>query len=148
MADRSHSPVRSKASFCRDVSSRVLKACQQIDPNSVLASVLKDNKGRTVVRVRSGESASNPIRLLGCLKERWPLANTAVVENSLDGTIEAQIVIPNAGDEWKSATNKAKAAKISEAMLLISMVSLVAGLAQFALDELTTFSSNISHSHM
>ncbi len=151
MGDPTRSPPRDKSAgsaFCREVSEKVLETCRKGDPDCILSSVLRDSQGRTVVRVRSGESSSNPLTLLGCLKATWPLAHTAVVENSLDGTVEAQIVVPVNGDELYRAMDKAKRSRVAELMLFATVLLLLTGLIQFALDSFSGKAGNHSHTEL
>ena len=51
----------------------------------------------TLVRVRSGaasSASSNPASLASALRAAWPLAHVGVVENFIEGTFEAQVVVP------------------------------------------------------
>jgi hypothetical protein len=130
-------PARVASTFCHDVSNRVLKACKTRDPQCVLSSVLRDSEGRTVVRVRSGD-VNNPLSLLHCMTNMWPLAKTAVVENQLDGTVEAQIVIPLLSDERSRARSQAKSLRVSEFLLVVSLVLFLMGVLQIALDAIFT----------
>lgn len=151
MGDQTRSPPRSggeRSTFCREVSEKVLETCRKGDPGCILSSVLRDSQGRTVVRVRAGENGSNPLTLLGCLKQTWPLAHTAVVENSLDGTVEAQIVVPVNGDELYRAMDKAKRSRVAEILFFVALLLLLTGLIQFALDSVASKTANHSHTEL
>ena len=85
---------RSGSSLSNRISEMILKSCRAKDSGACISSILRDNDGRTVVRVRAGSTNSNAVQMLKALHGLWPLATTAVVENQLDGTVEAQVVVP------------------------------------------------------
>ena len=80
----------------------VLDACRGLDEGARIAYVGVDEQNRTTVRLRAG-AASSVTALQRVLRGTFPLARVATSENVLDGTVQAQIVVPNADDEWKLA---------------------------------------------
>lgn len=112
----------------------ILKSCRAKDSGACISSILRDNDGRTVVRVRAGSTNSNAVQMLKALHGLWPLATTAVVENQLDGTVEAQIVVPRAGDERRAARRRAASSRFAELMRGAVLVLTVVATALYAKD--------------
>jgi len=84
-------------SLAHRVCRRVLRTAQSVDAKASLASVarLDANGEATLVRVRSGiTESSSPALLASALRKAWPLAHVGVVENFIEGTFEAQVVVP------------------------------------------------------
>ena len=119
---RTVSPPRSPpASMSNKVAELILASCLQHDESARISSVIRDCEGRTLVRVRT-DPRNNPLVLLRALQRLWPLAKTSVQENALDGTAEAEIVVPREKDERERAMNKARKSLFSEFLLVLSMV--------------------------
>ena len=86
-------------SLAQRICRRVLRTARAVDAKASLASVARlDADGEvTLVRVRSGaasSASSNPASLASALRAAWPLAHVGVVENFIEGTFEAQVVVP------------------------------------------------------
>lgn len=124
---------KSPASFSGHVSELVLQSCRLKDPSARIASILRDNCGRTVVRVRTAES-NNAVALLRGLRDVWPLAKISVVENQLDGFVEVQIVIPREEDERSCALKKASSSKFAELLNVVVFILLFVGTALYLKD--------------
>lgn len=113
-------------SFANRVSDLVLSSCRERDADAAISSILRDSDGRTVVRVRSG-AASSAAGLLETLGRVWPLARTAVVENALDGSVEAEIVVPSGEDERARARGRAATAGWAVGLRIAAWGMIVAG---------------------
>tara|TARA_B110000858_G_scaffold192977_1_gene244629 strand:- start:734 stop:1192 length:459 start_codon:yes stop_codon:yes gene_type:complete len=152
MTDRTSSPSREgarRSTFPDRVSELVLKSCREQEPNAIISSVLRDSTGRTVVRVTSSSSSGNPITLLRALKRLWPLANTAVVDNPLDGSVEAEITVPREEDEFTQARTKARSSRFSEFSMLLGTVMLLVGAILYAIDvHNSRFDNSTAHSEL
>ena len=120
-------------SFSDRVSELILQSCRLKDSSARISTILRDNRGRTVVRVRTGES-SDAVSLLRALKDLWPLAKTAVVENQLDGSVEAQIVVPREEDERTYARQRASSSRCAEFLNAAVLVLLLVGAALYFKD--------------
>ena len=74
---------------------RILGVVRQVDEKASITSVAKwDSDDSTIVRIRSG----NPVYTLAlhaALRCSWPLARISTVENLVEGTSEAQILLPS-----------------------------------------------------
>jgi hypothetical protein len=154
MGDRSPPRDPNSAAAARTFSSRVaeivLHGCKQVDPGAKIASVLRDSDGRTIVRVRAspGNDSGTPMKLLA-LKRLWPLANTAVVDNPLDGSVEAEITVPREEDEFKQARTKARSSRFSEFSMLLGTVMLLVGAILYAIDvHNSRFDNSTAHSEL
>lgn len=123
------------------VSERILRSCRERDSGARISSILSDSHGRTVVRVRASVE-NNAVQLLKVLKGLWPLAKTAVVENKLDGTIEAQIVVPRKSDERYVARQRASSSRCAEFLYAAMHVLLIVGIFLYANDVYTDYQNN------
>lgn len=141
-AVRTASPPRSPpASTSNKVAELILTSCRQQDSSAHISSVLRDSEGRTVVRVRT-DPRNNPLVLLKALQKLWPLAKSSVHENALDGTVEAEIVVPRERDERKRARNRARNSRLSEFLLALSMAMMAIALAMYVNDCYAALSSS------
>lgn len=120
-------------SHSNKVADLILSSCRLSDPSSHISSVLRDSEGRTVVRVRA-DPRNNPLILLKALQKLWPLAKSSVHENALDGTVEAEIVVPRPEDEERRAMLRAKRSRPSELLLMLSVSLFLVGVACYAND--------------
>lgn len=75
----------------------------------------RDEDGRTVVRVKSG-AASSVVTLQRALNRLMPYARVRTSEDVLDGSVQAQIVVPTSEDEW-AAAEKAESTRLLYKML-------------------------------
>lgn len=132
-APSSSPPKARPPSHSNKVADLVLASCRSSDPHAHISSILRDSQGRTVVRVRT-DPHNNPLVLLRVLQKLWPLARSSVHENALDGTVEAEIVVPRESDERKRALNRARNTKVSEFLLLLSGVMFTIALAVYGND--------------
>jgi hypothetical protein len=82
---------------------------------------------------------SNPLVLLRALQKLWPLAKCSVQENALDGTVEAEIIVPREKDERNRAFDRAQKSRISEMLWLLCYVLLFLALVTYANDCYTSF---------
>lgn len=95
-----------RASFTEGVAQRVIDACQREDPNARITYVGRDEDERTRVRVRSGGAASVQA-LQRALATLMPFAKVRTSEDVLDGTAQAEIIVPTARDEYEMAYSSA-----------------------------------------
>lgn len=119
------------STFSQRVSEVVLRSCQQHEPEARIASVLRDSDGRTVIRLRAG-GGKGSVKLLKALQQLWPLAETSVLENALDNSVQAEITVPRERDEWRQAQRRAAGAAFSRASLAVAFLFLALGAALYA----------------
>ena len=93
--------------------SLVLRECRKHDPRACLSSVLRDEHGHTIVRVRAPEEMRSAKDLLRCLNELWPLTKTSLVHNCIDATHNVEVVVPHQRDEWLYAVSHAMSTPIA-----------------------------------
>jgi hypothetical protein len=93
----------------------------------VISSVLQDERGRTVVRVRAG-GAKDPALVATALRTRWPLAVVSTTSCALDGAVEVQLVAPHMSERMARAFALAARARGPRLLSSISWVLLVLGL--------------------
>lgn len=72
------------------------------DNLAYISSVIKDVNGRTVLKIR-GSDNSNSLNMLRAVRSVMPLAKANTVINSLDESMETQVIIPNKSDELHRA---------------------------------------------
>ena len=85
---------------------RVLSTAQSVDATATISSVarLEENNDATLVRLRAGSSSKfDPASLISVLRSAWPLAHVSVVENVIEGTHEAQVVVPSKQEQREIA---------------------------------------------
>lgn len=132
-APSSSPPKPRPPSHSNKVAELILTSCRLSDPSAHISSVLRDSEGRTLVRVRA-DPRNNPLILLKALQKLWPLAMCSVHENALDGTVEAEIVVPRQKDEERRALRKAKRSRISEMLLMLSISTFLIALSMYTND--------------
>ena len=136
---QSQSPQASKpCTHSNKVAELIISSCQRSDPSARISSVLRDSEGRTIVRMRTNPS-SNPIILLRALQALWPLAKCCVQENALDGTVEAEIIVPREKDERTRALRRARKSRVSELLWVLIQVLLFVALIMYANDCYVSF---------
>ena len=119
------------ATFSQRVSDMVLRSCRQHEPEARIASVLRDSEGRTVIRLSAGGGKGTG-KLLSALQQLWPLAETSVLENALDNSVQAEITVPRESDEWQQAKRRADASAFSKASLAVALLFLALAAAMCA----------------
>ena len=122
-------------SFSSRVSDAVLSTCRA-----------RDEPARTLTTVRPSLSlsielicadSSNAVTLLRALRDLWPLARTSVIENALDGSVEAQIVVPQEADEQAQARRRAESLRCAGFLRMVTLLLLAGALALYARDVAT-----------
>lgn len=129
MSNGSASPPR--PSFTEGVAQRVVDACRKEDPDARITYVGRDETGHTRVRVRSGNGASVQA-LQRALQRLMPFAKVRTSEDVLDGSAQAEVCVPTAGDEYRMA--KAAAADTLPHRMLAAgaLACVVAGMGLWA----------------
>ena len=89
------------------ITNKLLVSCRVYDKLASISSVIKDMNGRTVLKIRPSDS-NNSVNMLRAVRSVLPLAESKTVINSLDESIETQIVIPNSTDEFERAMEIAR----------------------------------------
>lgn len=98
-----------RPSFTQGVARRVLDACRREDAEARITYVGVDESGRTRVRVQSSTQSSVQT-LQRILHKAMPFAIVRASEDVLDGTLQAELIIPTADDEFNMAYAKQKQA--------------------------------------
>lgn len=122
---RARSPPagRDRPSFTEGVAQRVLDACRRDDADARITYVGRNEDGRTRVRVHSGGGASVQT-LQRSLQRLMPYAKIRTSEDVLDGSVQVEIIVPTAEDEWCHAW-ELEALKPLPRALLSSSLSLL-----------------------
>lgn len=88
-----------RPSFTQGVAKRVLDACRREDQHAQITYVGVDQSGRTRVRVQSSaESSVETMQRL--LRKAMPFASVQTSEDVLDGSLQAELVVPTSHDEY------------------------------------------------
>tara|TARA_B110000444_G_scaffold225464_1_gene229334 strand:+ start:872 stop:1345 length:474 start_codon:yes stop_codon:yes gene_type:complete len=99
-------PKSQPATLAQQLCKRVLSTVRDVDADASIASVSKwDHDCSTLVRVRAGRGAA--FGILDALKSSWPLARVSLVENVMDGTTEAQMLVPSRCEQHEIARQQA-----------------------------------------
>ena len=126
------------------VANMILKSCRVHDPSAHISSVLRDDDGRTIVRVR-GNNNNNASVLLNALKSLWPLAKCSVLMNALDGTLEAEIIIPQKRDEFRRAVHKAEKSNLSKILNVLARMFALFALLMYMRDCYCSFANRLKN---
>lgn len=106
MPDARRSSSHARSSFTEGVAARVIAACRREDPAARITYVGRDEHQRTRVRVRTGGGASVQA-LQRALSSLMPYATVRASEDVMDGSAQAEIVVPTKQDEYNIARNAA-----------------------------------------
>ena len=88
-----------RPSFTQGVAKRVLDACRREDQHAQITYVGVDQSGRTRVRVQSSaESSVETMQRL--LRKAMPFASVQTSEDVLDGSLQAELVVPTSHDGY------------------------------------------------
>lgn len=126
----STSPPRRRAearTSASRVSDEVLCFCRAVDADASISSVLQDERGRTVVRVRAS-GAKEPAAIATALRARWPLAAVSTVFCALDGAAEVQLVAPHTAERMARALALAARGRGPRLLSTVGWAALVSGL--------------------
>ena len=78
----------SAQTLCR----RILASVKTTDDAASISSVSSwDHTDATLVRIRASKAQQTPLAIVSALRSAWPLATVSLVENVVDGSIEAQM---------------------------------------------------------
>lgn len=99
--------VTDRPSFTQGVAKRVLDACRREDTDASITYVGVDETGRTRVRVQSSVLSSVET-LQRSLRKAMPFAIVRTSESVLDGTLQAELIVPTSQDEFSMAYTKEK----------------------------------------
>lgn len=137
-ASEEGSALSAHDTFSTRAAVRTIDTCRQTDPGATIASVLRDSDGRTMLRVRASETADDAVRqkLLDCMQGLWPSAGTSLVQNPVDGVVEAEIVVPTQQDEKMHARDRAASHPFSRFAYVCTRLLFVVGILLYANDAL------------
>jgi len=110
---------------------KVLSTCRAVDGAVKLVNMTRDAHGNTHLRVRAGDVHSLE-SLRRALQDSMPLSQCTVQESWLDGTLEAEVTVYTAGEEYKRARALAVKSRWITYPLLLAWVLLFTGLGEWA----------------
>ena len=96
-----------RPSFTQGVAKRVLDACRHEDTEARITYVGVDEDGRTRVRVQSSR-ASSVETMQRMLRKAMPFAIVRASEDVLDGSLQAELIVPTNQDEYSMAYTQQK----------------------------------------
>tara|TARA_B110001452_G_scaffold254727_1_gene246540 strand:+ start:5866 stop:6288 length:423 start_codon:yes stop_codon:yes gene_type:complete len=109
---------------------RVLSTVRRVDKGASISSVAKwDRDDSTLVRIKSSDTLYSTA-LQAALRCAWPLARVTTVENYVEGTTEAQILLPSEAEQrfvaYDMATNAPHARRLGRLAGCLLMAGVVA----------------------
>ena len=113
---------------------RVLSTVRDVDRNAAITSVSRwDHDSATLVRVRAGEANSGgaPFGIVDALKRAWPLARVSLVENVVEGTTEAQMLVPSRDEQRDIARQQAYGSRLARRVRLFAKLATLAATLSF-----------------
>lgn len=124
---------RSSATLAQKLCRRVLSTVHDVDGNASITSVSRwDHDSATLVRVRAGEAnGGTPFGLVDALKRAWPLARVSLVENVVEGTTEAQMLVPSREEQRDIARQQAYDSRLARRVRLFAKLATLAATLSF-----------------
>lgn len=126
-------PESKPSTLAQQLCRRVLTTVQSIDRNASIASVSRwDHDCSTLVRVRAGETKTNaPLSIVNALQRSWPLARVSLIENVMEGTTEAQMLVPSREEQREIARQQAFDSRAAKRVRIFAKVMALAALLSF-----------------
>lgn len=125
-------PSPRSTSLATQLCRRVLSTVQAVDTDASITSVSRwDHDSATLVRIRAGGSQT-PHGILSALKHAWPLARVSLVENVVEGTTEAQMLVPSRDEQQVLARGQALSTTSTRITRLLVRLVACAALVSFA----------------
>lgn len=112
---------------------RVLRTVQAVDDGAAITSVSRwDHDDSTLVRIRTGTVQSPPSAIVEALTRAWPLARVSLVENVIEGTSEAQMLMPSVAEQHDLARQRAFEVPAARRLRLCALLVFLSAVATFA----------------
>ena len=127
-------PVAVRATLAQQLCRRVLNSMHAVDASASITSVSRwDHDNATLVRIRASEAHEGaPHGVVAALRQHWPLARVSLVENLVEGTTEAQMLVPSTDEQRMLARDQAfelngarRARAFAKAVALAALLSFV-----------------------
>lgn len=101
------------ATLARQLCRRVLSTAKTVDDTARITSVSRwDRDNATLLRIST--NSGMPVSLADMLRKVFPLAKVALVENVVEGTTEAQILVPSNEEQRDIARSLAEEAPAAQ----------------------------------
>lgn len=101
------------ATLARQLCRRVLSAAKTVDDTARITSISRwDRDNATLLRIST--NSGMPVSLADMLRKVFPLAKVALVENVVEGTTEAQILVPSNEEQRDIARSLAEEAPAAQ----------------------------------
>ena len=99
--------------LARQLCRRVLSTAKTVDDTARITSVSRwDRDNATLLRIST--NSGTPLSLTDMLRKVFPLAKVALVENVVEGTTEAQILVPSNEEQRDIARSLAEEAPAAQ----------------------------------
>ena len=109
----------------------VLDTCTGIDHNAKLVAMTRDMQGHAHLRIRAGDVHSVE-SLRRALQDAMPLSKCTVNESWLDGTLEAEVTVYTASEEYRQARRLVTTRRLVSYWIAIATLCLFLGLGEWA----------------
>lgn len=110
---------------------RVLDVCHEVDHNAKLVNMTRDPNGDCHLRIRAGDVHS-VASLQSGLQDAMPLSTCSVEESWLDGTLEAEVTVYGAGEEYRRARALVTRGRLPSYWIGIATICLLLGMGEWA----------------
>lgn len=102
-----------EGTLARQLCRRVLSTAKTVDDTARITSVSRwDRDNATLLRIST--NSGTPLSLADMLRKVFPLAKVALVENVVEGTTEAQILVPSNEEQRDIARSLAEEAPAAQ----------------------------------
>jgi len=130
-ADALQQPTPS--SLAQQLCRRVLSTARKVDSDAKITSVSRwDHDHATLVRVRASDSQSGtPFHIVAALRQSCPLARVSLVENVMEGTTEAQMLIPSCLEQRDIAHQQSLGSPVARRVRAFAKLAVLAALLAF-----------------
>ena len=116
--------------LARQLCRRVLSAAKTVDDQARITSVSRwDTDNSTLLRINTG--LGSPMQLAERLRAVFPLAKVSLTENVVEGTTEAQILVPSDGEQRELARALAEDVPVARRVRAAARGLAVAALVAF-----------------
>ena len=116
-------------SLSEQVLKSVMSVCTEVDQSSRLVSMTRSG-GQIFLRVRAGDVHS-VTSLQRALSAAMPLSQCSVAESWVDGTLEADIVVLSAEQEYRLARKLVTDRRVFQYSIAIASVCILVGLGEW-----------------
>lgn len=130
-----------------DIVRIVLGTCNAIDHNAKLVSMTRDVQGHAHLRIRAGDVHSVE-SLRRALQDSMPLSSCAVSESWIDGTLEAEVTVYTAMEEYRQARRMVTTRRAVSYWIGIATILVLLGMGEWVAAIRATHSAVGAHDEL